>query len=108
MTLLFLRWLTDMARNTAADDEPAGRNLPTTLEQRIAVGLVQARALECRELANQLLVAGLTRMPHFHMMYAKLLDKSSEYERMGLKMCETWPPMPEEPQPRKLVELAQR
>src|SRR5579872_843117 len=102
------RWLSEMAAAIAQDDESFGRQITTTLEQRIAVGLMQARAAECRSLAGDLQISGLIQQHKFiHAMWARLLDRSSDLEQMGLKMCETWPPVIEpEPEQPNLVRPA--
>ncbi len=105
MTPQLAKWLTEMASNIAAEDEPAGRPIETALEQRIAVGLLQARAAECRALAGELQISGATRNQVVRMMWAKLLDRSSALEKLGLELCETWPPLCEEQPKPKLVEL---
>lgn len=99
------KYLIENATELAKDDAAAERTTPTTLEQRIAIGLVQARALECRHLAGQLQIYGLTRIPQIRALWAYYIDRSSKLEAIGLEMCEKYPP-DHEPE-RQLVEIAQ-
>ena len=78
-------------RETAAS-LAQGRQVPSTFEQRIAIGLVQARALELRHLAGELQIHGFTRHPLIKGLWAKMIERSSMLEPLGLEMCEAYPP----------------
>lgn len=65
--------------------------IPSTLEQRIAIGLLQARALECRHWSGKLLV-GFPGNPFAQQLSKHLSDRSHGLEMMGLKMCREYPP----------------
>lgn len=84
------KWSRDFADSLAQDDITASRTVETTLEMRIAVGLVQARALECRQLAGTLQVQGLTRNPMFQQMWARLIDRSSDLEKLAVEIGQNW------------------
>lgn len=81
-------WITTTAAQLVHEDP----TLPTTPEQRIAIGLVQARAKECRAIANEMLVNGGTRNPVLYSVYAALIDRSSKLEKLGLDMVTEYPP----------------
>lgn len=61
----------------------------TALAQRIAIGLIQARVLECRTLAGELNVSG---DPHARMIAAMCMDRSHKLEKLGLEYAKNWPP----------------
>jgi hypothetical protein len=80
-----VKWATEFAASLIEDDATAGRSIETTLETRIAVGLIQARAFEARSAAGELSVRGLAqRDPKFNAMHAKLIERSSELEAIGV------------------------
>lgn len=64
----------------------------SSLEQRIAIGLVQARALECRSLAAQLQIRNLQNTPDGAYLFTKLWDRSHALEKLGLELCKQYPP----------------
>lgn len=64
---------------------------PSTLEQRIAIGLMQARALECRFWAGKLQVNFPTN-PFAVWLAGQLMDRSHKLETVGLAMCRVYPP----------------
>ncbi len=57
--------------------------------QRIAICLIQARALECRTLAGELAVAG---NEYAVMIAAMCMDRSHKLEKLGLEYAKAWPP----------------
>lgn len=81
------KWSEDFAASLLQDDATAERTVETTLELRLKCALIQARALECRQLANTMLVQGLTRNPLYSMMYGKLLDRSSDLETLAMEVA---------------------
>jgi hypothetical protein len=107
MTAPLAKWLTEVSQNTAMEDEPAERSIETTIEQRIAVALLQARAAESRNIAGELQIAGLTQNPIFYKMMLKLQERSKDLEAQALKLCTEWPIEVDEETPKpKLVHLA--
>ncbi len=62
------------------------------LEQRVAILLVQARALECRHLAGELAVGGANHPVAVQIMEA-LWDRSHKLEAIGLMLAKQWPPV---------------
>src|SRR5579885_3289272 len=86
-------WFTNMARELAKSDAVAERSKPTTIEQRIAVGLVQARAAECRAIAGDLHKQGATMQSRVAAQLANLLAQQSHvYEQIALRLCDEYPP----------------
>lgn len=65
----------------------------SALEQRLAIGLIQARAMECRDLASSLLI---NQPGSLKQIIFDLNDRSSKLEAVGLKMAKQWPPVEEE------------
>lgn len=91
-----LTWALKVAVELAKDDESAGRLLPTTIEQRMVIGLLQARAQECRNAAGQLHMQGATRENPIALRLAMwLTGRSEKIEQMGLSLAENWPPTAE-------------
>ncbi len=64
----------------------------STLPQRLAIGLVQARALECRALAAQMQMRSLQNNPDGAYLFTKLWDRSHTLEQIGLDLCKKYPP----------------
>lgn len=65
--------------------------VPSTLEQRIAIGLVEARAIECRYWSTKLLSKFLGEV--WAVWLSKHLDeRARKLGVVGLSMCKTWPP----------------
>ena len=95
-------WLTETAANLAKEPEHAAEcdglrctcgYVPSVLDQRIALGLLQARALECRELANNLRMSGLTLKHQIAADFAQVLSmRSHMLEQRALQLCDQWPP----------------
>jgi hypothetical protein len=96
--------IVDQAIQLAKSDEEAGRN-PTELAQRIAIGIVQGRALECRTLAGQLLINGHRVTNQFppgpgraaaaavvSSLSVQQRERSHRLEQLGLKLAKIWPP----------------
>lgn len=93
-----LRWVTQFASELVKPDDVAARPKPTSLEQRIAIGLVQARAAECRAIVGQLRLSGLTLKSHVASGMAETLTQQSHvYEQLALRMCDQYPPSAEPP-----------
>lgn len=83
-----IKWATEFAASLMQDDTTAGRSIETTLEMRLIVGLIQARAFEARSAAGELSIRGLARRdPKFNAMYGKLIERSSELEALGLEIA---------------------
>lgn len=88
--------------SAAADEEERMGYMKTynemwdLLERRIAITLVQSRALECRQIAGSVLIH---RPQNVRDWALGLSDRSSKLEKMGMEMCEPsgWPPSEEEP-----------
>ena len=95
-------WLTETAANLAKEPEHAADcdglrcacgYIPSVLEQRIALGLLQSRALECRELANNLRMSGMTLKSNLAAEFAQVLTmRSHMLEQRALQLCDQWPP----------------
>lgn len=66
-------------------------------EQKVAIGLTQARALECRQLAAELLKQGTAAALTFA---SALMDRSQKLEAIGMLFAQQWPP-----QDRPLIEV---
>ncbi len=66
--------------------------VPSTLEQRLAIGLVQARALELRTMATEMQLKNLNQTPPGAWLFQRLWDRSHKLEQIGLKLCESYPP----------------
>lgn len=103
-------WVTTLAAELAKDDAAAERQYTTTLEQRLAIGLIQARALECRHHAGQLRLESTNPMLPMLQQTAlltvanRLLDRSHKLEQISLGMIEKYPPDTPVPE-KKLVTL---
>ena len=107
MTPPLAKWLTEVAHNTALEDREAERSIETTIEQRIAVALLEARAAEARNVAGELQIVGLTQHPIFYKMMLKLQDRAKELQSEGLKLCSQWPPVVDQEAPKpRLAHLA--
>ncbi len=78
--------------------------VPSTLEQRLAIGLVQARALELRTMATEMQMKNLTQTPPGAWLFQRLWDRSHKLEQIGLKLCESYPPAPAEEAGPRLVQ----
>lgn len=78
-------WAEDFADSLLQDDATAERTVETTPHLRLTCALIQARALECRQLAGTMMVQGLTRNPLFRQMHDKLLDRSSDLEALAME-----------------------
>ena len=60
------------------------------IQQRAAIHLVQARALECRHIAGELMVR-----TGANTISAGLLERSRQLEAIGLRLASEWPPKDE-------------
>ncbi len=75
--------------------------IPSTLEQRLAIGLVQARALELRNMATELQMKGFNQNPPGAYLFTRMWERSHKLEQIGLELCKAYPPSePEEAGPR--------
>jgi hypothetical protein len=101
-------WIVQLAEQIAPDDAECPRHdqngdlLPTTLVQRVSIGLLQARAKECRSICGELQIQGVASRPDVQPIFAWLVERSSLLERMALGACTKWP-LDTEPAPKKLV-----
>ena len=69
---------------------------PSTLQQRIAIGVLQSRALECRELVDHMRRTGMTLKSQIMGQFAEaLILRSRMYEQKALQLCDQWPPSEE-------------
>lgn len=93
------QWAVELARGIAQDDVAAGRSIETTLEQRLAIALMQARATEARHWSGQLLIH-LPHEPIARELSARLSDRSHKLEAIALEMCTVYPPTTEPVGPR--------
>ena len=115
----FMVTLVDQAIQLAKSDEEANRN-PTILAQRIAIGMLQARALECRTFAGLLLINGHHIVNQFPVgpmreavrkialaLHDQQRERSRKLEAMALKLATLWPPTGDDfpPEEEKLVEV---
>lgn len=115
----FMTIVVDQAIQLAKSDEEADRR-PTELAQRIACGMLQARALECRTFAGSLLIHGHEVVQQFPpgpmreaarkivlALHDQQRDRSRKLEQIGIKLATTWPPTGEDfpPEEEKLVEV---
>lgn len=78
---------------------------PSTLEQRIAVGLVTARALEGRHWADVLLREHRDN-PFAIALARHLARRSHKLEKLGLEYCKEYPPADDrlgEPEPPRVT-----
>lgn len=104
----FLTMVVDQAIQLAKSDEEAGRN-PTDLAQRIAIGIIQGRALECRHHSGKLIIdmnQFLMRFRPAEQAAARaaamaisihLRERSHKLEQLGLLVAKSpWPPTGEE------------
>lgn len=96
----FLAMMVEQAITFAKNDETGERGA-SLLEQRICIGLVQARALECRTLAGMLLIGGAASQQGpagkmAMMISMKMRERSHRLEMMGMKLAECWPPTGED------------
>lgn len=99
----FETWFTEIAKALIQDDETAGRQIASTVEQRISIALVQARAAECRHLSGELLLHYPTE-PLLRALSMRLSDRSHKLEQLALALCMTYPPdTPTEPSPSPLI-----
>lgn len=89
-------WVTDLAKELLKDDEEAertipGRTEPTTIEQRVAVGLLQARATELRELAPQ-----VAKLFNGHVLCqqiaSEMVKRALLHEKKAMELCVVYPP----------------
>jgi hypothetical protein len=99
----FLTMMMDQATELAKDDETAQRP-PSTLEQRICIGMIQARALECRHTAGSLLIYGQRVVQRFPLnqraavgqaitaISVQLRERSHKLEKLGMDLARKWPP----------------
>lgn len=122
MASTFIAWVKDTAAAIAKDPEHAegctGTDMtekcycgfiPSTREQRLAIALVQARALECRDRATELQIRGYTQNPLVQAIFAKLWERSHNLEKLGLLLCDQYPPpddaTPENsPEPKSIIQ----
>jgi hypothetical protein len=78
---------------------------PSVLEQRIAIGILQARALECRHWADVLLTQHRDH-PIAVKLARHLAVRSQKLEKLGLDLCKVWPPYdPAKPEEEQKVDL---
>lgn len=84
-------YLTTTAAGLVKDDEAAERAIATTLEQRIAVGLIQARAKECEAIATELMLKnnGSRAVTEIAL---HLRERALKLEHIGLDLCKEYPP----------------
>lgn len=85
------RYLTQTAAEVAKDDAQARDrgDLKTTLEQRIAVALMEARALECNYTAGEIRLK--TNNPTL-LQFARALDeRKHKLTARAIEMCKIWP-----------------
>lgn len=66
--------------------------IPSTIHQRLAIGLCQARALELRTMATEMQVKGLNQSPPGAYLFTRLWDRSHKLEQIGLALCTQYPP----------------
>ena len=93
----FLRWLQEHVKKVLASDEELARPVPTTLEQRLAVAVLQARAKECRAIAGYMDVQGISGHSAVTAGVRNfLLTRSDEIEALGMELVSKWPPLTEE------------
>jgi len=71
----------------------AGEGASSELQQRIAIGLTQARALECRHLAGEIAVGGGAKHPYGVSVIQQCWDRSHKLEAIGLMLAspDGWP-----------------
>lgn len=101
----FSMWLTNFAAVLAADPRhtlecdlnmgagPCNCDYhPSVLEQRIAIGLIQSRALECRHWAD-VLIREHPNDPIAIALARHLARRSHKLEQLGLDLCKegVWP-----------------
>jgi hypothetical protein len=89
------QWFQDVARAAAKSDEEMERPTPTTVEQRIAVVLAQARAAECRHQAGEIALRIGLNQPFFRMYHSQLIERSHRFEQYALQMAAQYPPVDE-------------
>lgn len=97
--------VTKMAAELVKDDAQAERPVATTIEQRIAIGITQARAQEARQIAGQIVQKGLRQLPIMDEMYQYLWDRQAQLEDMAIKMVAVYPP-DTQVEPVKMITLA--
>ena len=106
----FEKWLTVLVDVLAYGPEqardpamPIVRN--PELEIRIACGLIQARALECRAEAGEIAIKG-NRHPIALGIHRWLTERSHEFEQIGMKIGEPggWP-IQDNPEPPEIVRV---
>lgn len=89
-------WLLRLSDLLARDDaDEPGRETRTTLEQRIAIGLIEARARELRARAGEIQMG--SRNQYLLGYAARLRDRALELDRIGMALCHEWPPVSEWP-----------
>lgn len=98
--LTFLKWLTEVAKNLAKEPTPEeAAALPTTLEQRIAVGLVEARARECKHMATDLRLSSSGSLPGVQKIAQYIDNRGLELDQLSLELCKKYPPEVREIEP---------
>ncbi len=73
----------------------------STIQQRVSIGLTQARAAECRHIAGEMRLKGLTQIPMMSQLAMWLTDRSHKLEQLGLRMVTEWPIKDEDETPQK-------
>ena len=88
------KYLTETAAEVAKSDEQAGRSITTTLEQRIACALAEARALESKHLAGEFRMK-IANPPEVLIRLANAMDhRANEMIKRSMKMAtEPYPPL---------------
>lgn len=104
----FEKWVTEFAASLEKEDAEADppRDMQSTLVQRIAIGLVQSRAAECRHISGELLL----RNPGSQLagiLSLRLSDRSHKLEQIALEMCTKYPPdtPPTQADPKGMITL---
>jgi hypothetical protein len=95
------KYLTETAKNVSENDAEAQRAIVTTLEQRIACALAEARALESRHLANEFRMK-ISNPPEVLIRLANAMDhRADELIKHCMKLVKQYPPMDTGPEPEK-------
>lgn len=85
------QWLLETSREILKSDQEAQRTVITTLEQRVACALLQARAKECRHQAGEIELKNPGNST-LRAMAAYLRERSHKLEEMAMAMVGNWPP----------------
>lgn len=104
MTLID-RYLILTAKEVEKSDAEAQRPMLTTFEQRVAVALCEARAVECRHWATELRIRGTHPVARD---IANAMDKRADkLQKKAIEMCGKYPPTDTGPEtePKGMVTL---